>query len=164
MLRDRAHLCDYMPRCKDARRLQADPEHEPDLYVLSRVLPLDGTAPPAVTDLEEIANVVPRAARRTNTSNTTMTRTIAPPTLHKLATTSSMLMVFPFLSSLIVAAQQQPFVSKQQHLVLPQNVPRQAQVNSQGFIIAQQQPTLTLRTLVEALLLERALRQRRQET
>ena len=42
MLKDRPHLCQYMPRRKDARRLVADPQNEPNFYRISRQYPLDG--------------------------------------------------------------------------------------------------------------------------
>ena len=45
MLKDRPHLCQYMPPCKDARRLVADPNNEPNFYRISRQYPLDGEAP-----------------------------------------------------------------------------------------------------------------------
>ena len=45
MLKDRPHLCQYMPPCKDARRLVADPLNEPNFYRISRQYPLDGEAP-----------------------------------------------------------------------------------------------------------------------
>lgn len=41
MLKDRPHLCQYMPLCKDARRLHPDPTHEPDFYRISQEYPLD---------------------------------------------------------------------------------------------------------------------------
>uniref|UniRef100_A0A7S3KYR0 HSF-type DNA-binding domain-containing protein n=1 Tax=Amphora coffeiformis TaxID=265554 RepID=A0A7S3KYR0_9STRA len=34
MLKGRPHLCKFMPRCRDARRLNADPDHEPNFYKL----------------------------------------------------------------------------------------------------------------------------------
>ena len=45
MLRDRPHLCQYMPKRKDARRLVADPANEPHFYMISRQYPLDGYIP-----------------------------------------------------------------------------------------------------------------------
>lgn len=45
MLKDRPHLCQYMPPCKDARRLVADPPNEPNFYRINRQYPLDGEAP-----------------------------------------------------------------------------------------------------------------------
>lgn len=35
------HLCQYMPRRKDARRQVADPTNEPDFYRIARKYPLD---------------------------------------------------------------------------------------------------------------------------
>mmetsp|Transcript_14739 Transcript_14739/g.28004 ORF Transcript_14739/g.28004 Transcript_14739/m.28004 type:complete len:314 (+) Transcript_14739:58-999(+) len=45
MLKDRPHLCQYMPKRKDARRLVADPANEPHFYMISRKYPLDGSIP-----------------------------------------------------------------------------------------------------------------------
>ena len=45
MLRDRPHLCQYMPKRKDARRLVADPANEPHFYMISRQYPLEGAVP-----------------------------------------------------------------------------------------------------------------------
>lgn len=62
MLRGRLHLCDFMPRSKDARRLDADPANEPDFYSITEIFPLDNpsvatsssaVAPPIPTDLED---------------------------------------------------------------------------------------------------------------
>ena len=62
MLRGRSHLCDFMPRSKDARRLDADPANEPDFYSITEIFPLDNpsvvtwssaVAPPIPTDLED---------------------------------------------------------------------------------------------------------------
>ena len=44
MLRGRFHLCDFMPRSKDARRLDADPDNEPNFYNVSEIFPLDDPA------------------------------------------------------------------------------------------------------------------------
>ena len=41
MLKDRPHLCRYMPRAKDARRLVADPQSEPNFYRIPRLDPSD---------------------------------------------------------------------------------------------------------------------------
>mmetsp|Transcript_8129 Transcript_8129/g.15508 ORF Transcript_8129/g.15508 Transcript_8129/m.15508 type:complete len:197 (-) Transcript_8129:36-626(-) len=60
MLRDRPHLCNLMPRRKDARRLQADPDHEPDLYLLSRILPLDDSITPTQESLRDVHRPYPR--------------------------------------------------------------------------------------------------------
>ena len=46
MLRGRMHLCQYMPRCKDARRLEADPANEPDFYKISDRYPVNEVPPP----------------------------------------------------------------------------------------------------------------------
>lgn len=40
MLRGLPHLCKYMPKPKDARRLIPDPENEPDFYRISKMYPL----------------------------------------------------------------------------------------------------------------------------
>jgi hypothetical protein len=40
MLRNRFHLCQYMPLVKDSRRLIADPDNEPDFYQMSFRHPL----------------------------------------------------------------------------------------------------------------------------
>jgi hypothetical protein len=40
MLRGLPHLCKYMPKSKDARRLIADPENEPNFYVVTKNFPL----------------------------------------------------------------------------------------------------------------------------
>lgn len=42
-LRNRFHLCQYMPRPKDYRRLIADPDNEPDFYEMSLRHPLETT-------------------------------------------------------------------------------------------------------------------------
>eukprot|EP00977_Amphora_coffeiformis_P003360 scaffold621_cov157-Amphora_coffeaeformis.AAC.2 len=44
MLKDRPHLCQYMPRAKDARRVVADPQNEPNLYHITELYPLNTTA------------------------------------------------------------------------------------------------------------------------
>ena len=56
MLKDRKHLCQYMPRRKDARRLVADPTNEPNFYLISQRYPLDESTA-AVSD-QSIANAV----------------------------------------------------------------------------------------------------------
>ena len=40
MLQGRPHLCRYMPRTKDARRIVADPDNEPNFYRISQMYPL----------------------------------------------------------------------------------------------------------------------------
>ena len=66
MLRDRPHLCQYMPPRRDARRLTADPDHEPDFYRISVLFPLsssskeeeDGVRPdPVVPDMQDIISI-----------------------------------------------------------------------------------------------------------
>uniref|UniRef100_A0A7S3KXD8 Uncharacterized protein n=2 Tax=Amphora coffeiformis TaxID=265554 RepID=A0A7S3KXD8_9STRA len=47
MLRGRFHLCQYMPRCKDARRLDADPANEPNFYAISAKYPVEERRPVA---------------------------------------------------------------------------------------------------------------------
>ena len=42
MLRGLPHLCQYMPRSKDARRLIPDPENEPNFEVISKAFPVPG--------------------------------------------------------------------------------------------------------------------------
>jgi len=42
MLRGLPHLCKYMPKPKDARRLIPDPANEPDFYAISQKYPLPG--------------------------------------------------------------------------------------------------------------------------
>ena len=53
MLKDRPHLCQFMPKAKDARRLVADPTNEPNFYKISQEYPLssNGEDPPAATIL-----------------------------------------------------------------------------------------------------------------
>ena len=41
MLKDRPHLCRYMPRCKNARRIVADPDNEPNFYNIGQLFPLE---------------------------------------------------------------------------------------------------------------------------
>ena len=41
MLKGRPHLCQYMPKRKDARRLVADPDNEPNFYKITEQFPLD---------------------------------------------------------------------------------------------------------------------------
>ena len=60
MLKDRPHLCQYMPPCKDARRLVADPKNEPNFYRISRQYPLDGEAPPS----DEVTNIIDQPAAK----------------------------------------------------------------------------------------------------
>lgn len=43
MLKGRPHLCQYMPRRKDARRQVADPTNEPNFYAISSRYPLTET-------------------------------------------------------------------------------------------------------------------------
>eukprot|EP00977_Amphora_coffeiformis_P028296 scaffold34922_cov141-Amphora_coffeaeformis.AAC.7 len=38
MLRGHSHLCRFMPRCRDARRLSADPDNEPNFYCINQVV------------------------------------------------------------------------------------------------------------------------------
>ena len=38
MLRGHSHLCQFMPRCRDARRLSADPDNEPDFYCINQIV------------------------------------------------------------------------------------------------------------------------------
>lgn len=38
MLRGHFHLTPYMPRCRDARRLAADPNNEPDFYCINQIV------------------------------------------------------------------------------------------------------------------------------
>ena len=45
MLRGRFHLCQYMPPKRDARRLVADPDNEPDFYRISETFPVDEETP-----------------------------------------------------------------------------------------------------------------------
>lgn len=56
MLRGRFHLCRYMPRCKDARRLDADPTNEPDFYKISASFPVNDIVSPAVTQKGPVNN------------------------------------------------------------------------------------------------------------
>jgi hypothetical protein len=42
MIRGLPHLCKYMPRSKDARRLFSDPENEPNFDAISRRFPVPG--------------------------------------------------------------------------------------------------------------------------
>ena len=44
MLKDRPHLCQYMPKRRDARRLVADPGNEPNFYKISEENPLSPQA------------------------------------------------------------------------------------------------------------------------
>eukprot|EP00977_Amphora_coffeiformis_P023837 scaffold14501_cov163-Amphora_coffeaeformis.AAC.2 len=45
MLKGFYHLPQFMPRCKDARRLDADPKNEPDFYSISVLFPLKDPSP-----------------------------------------------------------------------------------------------------------------------
>ena len=71
MLKDRPHLCQYMPPCKDARRLVADPANEPNFYHISRQYPLDGSVPvrDATEDLPQ--------AKRLRVDSVTMPQSLA---------------------------------------------------------------------------------------
>mmetsp|Transcript_377 Transcript_377/g.800 ORF Transcript_377/g.800 Transcript_377/m.800 type:complete len:309 (-) Transcript_377:2728-3654(-) len=73
MLKGRPHLCQYMPPCKDARRLVADPENEPNFYRICRQYPLDGSAP----FVEDAADDLPHAKRIRSDSVTKMPKGIA---------------------------------------------------------------------------------------
>jgi len=50
MLRGRPHLCKFMPKPKDARRLIPDPVNEPDFYAISAQDPLSGGSGPSGED------------------------------------------------------------------------------------------------------------------
>lgn len=69
MLRGLPHLCKYMPKPKDARRLIPDPENEPDFYAISKVYPLPddeaarnraATRPSSADEMPEVGT--PRSA------------------------------------------------------------------------------------------------------
>ena len=45
MLKGCPHLAQFMPRCKDARRLDADPPNEPDFYSINVLFPLKEQSP-----------------------------------------------------------------------------------------------------------------------
>ena len=66
MLRDRPHLCNFMPRRKDARRLPPDPDHEPDLYLLSRILPIHESNKPTGELLLDVHRPYPRESGGTS--------------------------------------------------------------------------------------------------
>ena len=46
LLKGYYHLPQFMPRCKDARRLNADPKNEPDFYSIGVLFPLKNPPPP----------------------------------------------------------------------------------------------------------------------
>ena len=73
MLKGRPHLCQYMPPCKDARRLVADPDNEPNFYRISRQYPLDGSTPL----VEDTADDMPHAKRSRSDSATPIPQGLA---------------------------------------------------------------------------------------
>lgn len=70
MLRGRPHLCQFMPRCRDARRLAADPNHEPDFYAINRMFGAPDGEPTARAVAPPVL-VTPSISRRAATPSST---------------------------------------------------------------------------------------------
>lgn len=68
MLKGRFYLCQYMPRRKDARRLVADPDNEPDFYLISKRFPLEDIPTPTPAAVGQ--SIVPNVAVSTDSSGT----------------------------------------------------------------------------------------------
>lgn len=88
MLEGRFHLCDFMPRCKDARRLDADPDNEPNFYNITEIFPLNNPsivsfspalAPPLPSNLivKDTNTGKPKARKASSITNNNST--ILPP-------------------------------------------------------------------------------------
>lgn len=56
MLRGRPWLTGHMPKSKDARRLDADPDNEPDFYVISEKYPVEEPSPAVPAGASNQAN------------------------------------------------------------------------------------------------------------
>ena len=83
MLKDRPHLCQYMPKRKDARRLVADPVNEPDFYKITQEHPLSRPA-------SHEAEPSPKRARFDDSSSSVSVPSVAAVNNSNLPQTSSL--------------------------------------------------------------------------
>ena len=116
MLRGRFHLCQYMPRCKDARRLDADPVNEPDFYAISAKYPV-GEEQYYVTD-----GVTSDATPPNNCSSKTTSSDIMIPVPasqpNESTSTPSLAQLFAFLAQAV--SKSQPVETIQASTILPE--------------------------------------------
>ena len=81
MLRDRPHLCKYMPKPKDARRLIPDPTNEPDFYAISEKYPLSDVKAESARkrSTDESFAAPPAGSPRLSSSSLAVGKALMPP-------------------------------------------------------------------------------------
>ena len=68
-----------MPRCRDARRLSADPDHEPNFYCINRIVGAPDVKRPETPESvlhEEVPSLPPMGVAGSNTANDLLTRLV----------------------------------------------------------------------------------------